>query len=218
MKNSLKFIAPIAMSSLVLSACQDQYGNTNNTATGALLGAATGAAAGYLTSGDGRGDKAQGAIIGGTMGAMAGGGIGYTLDQQEAALRGDLAGTGALITNTGNRLVVTLPEAITFPVDGTTVKPSMVTTLGKLAQNLNQYPSNIVQVVGHTDSTGSESYNQNLSERRAQSVGAILRSNGVPSSRIQTVGMGEAAPIASNDTEAGRQNNRRVEINIIPVQ
>lgn len=223
-------ILTMGLSALTLAGCMDPDGTYNNTANGAAIGTAVGAAVGaglqnYANDKNCDGDdeeecransNASGALVGGAMGAMVGGAFGAQLDQQEEELNASLSGTGATITNLGDRLVVTLPEAITFPVDGTAVKASLYGPLQNLAQSANKYPNEIVQVVGHTDSTGSDAYNQNLSERRAQSVAEILRQNGLASTRIQTIGMGESAPIASNSTDSGRQANRRVEINLIP--
>lgn len=224
-----------SFSVLVLAGCMDEDGTYNQTVTGASVGTAVGAAAGAalqnynndkncedLDDDEEKSCRANnntaGAAVGGAIGGMVGGAIGAQLEQQENELNSALSGSGATITNLGDRLVVTLPEAITFPVDGSDVKASLYGPLADLAKSANRYPNEIVQVVGHTDNTGSDSYNQALSERRAASVAAILRSNGLASTRIQTIGMGESAPIASNDTESGRQQNRRVEINLIPVQ
>ncbi len=231
MKNVKLLTALMATASLSLMGCMDADGTYNHTATGAAIGTSVGAAAGALISNqtndsscddDDEECKANnnsgGALVGAAMGGMVGTAIGYNMEQQEQDLRQDLSGSGAVITNTGDKLVVTLPEAITFPVDGTTVKSSLMGPLASLASNINDYPGTIIQVVGNTDSSGSESYNQTLSERRAQSVANILVADGVAPSRVQTVGMGENAPIASNSTEAGRAQNRRVDINIIPVQ
>ncbi len=232
MKFSHKFLALSGAALLALSGCMDEDGTYDHTGTGALIGAGSGAALGTFAANmtnncDNIDDEEErkdcersanstGAVIGTAMGTMVGTAIGYNMEKQEQDLRNDLAGSGAVITNTGDRLVVTLPEAITFPVDGTEVKSSLYGPLQSLATNINEYPGTMIQVVGHTDSTGSDSYNQSLSERRANAVATILRADGVPSTRLQTVGMGESAPIASNDTESGRQQNRRVEINIIP--
>ncbi len=243
--NSLLAISAIATLSLS-GCFTDDDGTYNNTLNGSLIGGTTGAAVGagvsnylndkdcdkYPSSDDLTDEQREegvqteedclansntiGAIAGAGIGAIAGGGFGAQLDQQEEELSNSLGGSGATITNTGDKLVVTLPEAITFPFDSDVVKSSLYGPLQTLAQSANRYPNEIVQVVGHTDSKGSDSYNQGLSERRANAVAQILRQYGLSSTRIQVVGMGERAPIASNDTEAGRQQNRRVEINLIP--
>ena len=118
--------------------------------------------------------------------------------------------------NTGDRLIVTMPQDILFDVDSSAVRPGLRTDLATLAASLNQYPNTTVDVIGHTDNTGSAGYNQNLSQRRAQEVTAILQSNGVASNRLRSIGRGEDAPIASNLTAEGRAQNRRVEIIIRP--
>ncbi|MCL4169596.1 UNVERIFIED_CONTAM: hypothetical protein GTU68_028524, partial [Idotea baltica] len=132
--------------------------------------------------------------------------------------RTDLAGSGAQIVNQGDRLVVVLPEAITFETNSTSIKSSLLSPLAEISTSMNKYPNTVIQVLGHTDSVGSADYNLGLSQRRASAVASVLISGGVSSQRVTTVGMGETAPIASNDTEAGRQANRRVEINIFPTQ
>ncbi|MEM8787712.1 MAG: OmpA family protein [Pseudomonadota bacterium] len=184
--------------------------NTDDTATGAILGGAFGAIAGEAI-GDGRG-----AIVGGLIGAGVGGAIGNAIDQQEAALRQDLAGTGARIINTGSELVVSLPEAILFDIESAIVRPNSRQNIGAIARNLQQFPNTVVQVVGHTDNTGTRAFNQGLSIDRATAVANILIGNGVNPGRIQAFGRGEDQPVASNATPAGRQANRRTEIIIRP--
>lgn len=203
---------PIAAltAAFALTACVEPGEKTRQ---GAATGAAIGALAGIaLGSGDRKDDIIKGAVVGG----LVGGAIGNQLDAQEAALRGSIGDSGALIVNTGNELIVTLPEAITFETDSTYVRPSIRTTLGKLADNLNQYPDTTVDIIGHTDNVGAESYNQNLSARRASAVSSILTNSGVAPSRIRAYGRGERDPIATNETASGRAQNRRVEIVIIP--
>jgi outer membrane protein OmpA-like peptidoglycan-associated protein len=162
------------------------------------------------------GGSGRGAVIGGILGGLVGGAVGDDLDRQEAALRQQLGGSGVSIVNTGSQLIVTLPEAITFPVDSAQLKSSFVSSLNALARNLQQYPNTTVEVVGHTDSTGAASYNQQLSERRALSVRSVLLNAGVSGGRLRAYGQGENSPVASNGSSAGRQQNRRVEIFITP--
>lgn len=202
-----------AASALVLAGCMDVGGNpdTKNTRTGAAIGAATGAAAGIVAGGD-RDKILAGAVLGGVIGAVAG----NVIDKQERELRAEMQGSGAVITRQGNQLIVTLPEAITFDTDSTYVRTNLRDDLGRLATNLNRYPDSTVDVIGHTDSVGDASYNQNLSARRAASVSAILTGGGVAASRIRAYGRGEQEPIASNETTSGRAANRRVEIVINP--
>ncbi len=204
-------VAILAAATLGLAACQDPDGTRNNVGTGALAGAAAGATLGAIL-----GDNNDKVIIGAVAGAALGAGIGNELEKQEQALRRDIGGSGAQIINTGDRLIVSLPEAITFAVDSATVSPSIRDDILAIARNLQEYPNNTVQVIGHTDNTGSQAYNQDLSERRAASVAQILLQGGVPNGRIVAFGVGENQPVASNSTAAGRQQNRRVEIVISP--
>jgi len=208
----MKFPMAVTIAAFALTACVEPGENTRQ---GAATGAAVGAVAGAVFGKGGRGDDM---IKGAVAGGLIGGAIGNRLDAQEQALRGSIGDSGALIVNTGDRLIVTLPEAITFETDSTYVRSSIQTTLVKLANNLNDYPNTSVDVIGHTDSVGSASYNQDLSARRAAAVSGILIRSGVASSRIRAYGRGETAPIASNATVEGRAQNRRVEIVIIPNQ
>lgn len=205
---------PIAIALIAgfgLAGCTNSDGTTNNTGTGAIAGAGIGAVLGRVIGGNGRG-----AVIGGIIGAGIGGAVGDDLDRQEAALRSQMGGSGVSIVNTGSQLIVTLPEAITFPINSAQLKSSFVSSLNALAQNLQQYPNTTVEVVGHTDSSGTTAYNQQLSERRAVSVRSVLLNAGVSGSRLRAAGQGESNPVASNGSAAGRQQNRRVEIFITP--
>ncbi len=206
---------PLALSAaagLALTGCTNPDGTTNNTGTGALLGGVLGATTGAIVS---DGDK-KGAIIGGIVGAGLGGAIGNQLDKQQAELEQEIGGSGAKIINTGDRLIVVMPEAITFDVDSSTVRNSIRDELYAVSRSLQNYPNTTVQVIGHTDNTGSHTYNQSLSERRANAVASILIQGGTSSSRIVAYGRGETQPAASNATPQGRQQNRRVEIVITP--
>ncbi len=207
-----KPIGILAIGALGLTACVDasdpDYQKTRN---GAAIGAAIGAATQIIAGNSGR-STLTAAVVGGAVGAA----IGHSLDKQEKDLRRDMAGSGAVITNTGKELVVTLPEAITFDTDSTYVRPGLQGHLARLAANLQSYPNSTVDIIGHTDSVGDSGYNQNLSARRAQAVSSILIGNGVPSGRIRSYGMGETNPIADNGTAAGRAQNRRVEVVIRP--
>ncbi|MCG7958035.1 MAG: OmpA family protein, partial [Candidatus Thiodiazotropha taylori] len=156
------------------------------------------------------------ALKGAGIGAIAGGGVGYYMDVQEAKLRQRLENTGVSVTREGDNIILNLPGNITFEVDKTDVKADFVEILDSVALVLNEYKSTMIEVAGHTDSTGSESYNQRLSQQRAQSVSEILNRNGVAGVRIDTVGYGETRPIASNGNAAGRQQNRRVELTLLP--
>lgn len=182
-----------------------------NTQQGALIGAASGAALGAIIGG---GTKE--AVIGGIVGGAVGAGVGYNLDQQEAELRRDLDDDQVKIVNTGDRLIVTMPQDILFAVDSSTVQGALRDDLAILSNSLQSFPESTVQIVGHTDSDGDASYNQQLSERRANSVADVLLDNGVPFERIQAFGRGEDQPVASNLTPEGKAQNRRVDIVILP--
>ena len=211
LKKTIIVIPVVAL--IGLAACTNPDGTINNEASGTAIGAATGAALGGAVSG-----KSSGAFLGGIFGAVAGNLIGQELDKQEAALREQLSGSGVYIQNTGQQLIVTLPEAITFAVDSAEVKSSLNDDLLILARNLNDYPNTTVDVVGHTDNTGTEEHNLSLSDRRAAAVRAILIQGGVSAPRIRAYGVGETQPIATNASAAGRQQNRRVEIYITPIR
>ncbi len=211
-------IAAALTSVLALSACEPGPigGNPNDpnakTRNGALIGAGTGAVIGALS---GNGNRTKGALVGALAGGALGAGVGYSLDQQEADLRRQLD-SDVIITNTGDRLIVTLPQDILFATDSTTVQASMQNDLAALSRNVNLYSNSTLQIIGHTDSDGAASYNQQLSEGRARAVANVLISNGVPQNRISAIGRGESQPVASNLTPQGKQQNRRVEIVILP--
>lgn len=220
MISSKMTLATVLVGALALGACTEtgqfgaQPGDPNQkTKNGALIGAGAGALLGALSVGDGnRGDAAlKGAVIGGALGA----GVGYSLDKQEADLRRQLD-SNVIITNTGDRLIVTLPQDILFATDSTTVKAGLRDDLQALANNVNVYSNSTLQVIGHTDSDGAAAYNQQLSEGRANAVANILISDGVPAGRVRAAGRGESQPIASNLSAAGKAQNRRVEIVILP--
>lgn len=208
----VKPISVVLLSGVVaLSACTNPDGSRNNTNTGVGVGAVVGGLIGRAVADD----KTAGTVVGGVVGAAIGGAVGADLDRQEAELRKSL-GSDVGIVNTGSQLIVSLPEAITFPVNSSVVKSTLASDLNKLAASLNQYPNTTVEVVGHTDNTGTAGYNQQLSEARARAVRSILLSGGVSSSRLVAYGAGETRPVASNASSAGRQQNRRVEIFITP--
>lgn len=220
MTKSNRPILCLAGASLLLAtACTDpgyvgggQQNPNQKTGQGALIGGLVGAGLGAIVSDK----KGKGALIGGVAGATIGAGIGYSLDRQEAELRQQLDNDGIKITNTGDRLILTMPQDILFATDSFSVTPSLRGDLLKVASSLNQYPESVVQVVGHTDNTGSASYNQDLSVRRANAVADVLMNGGVSFNRINTYGRGEDQPIASNLTPQGKAQNRRVEIVILP--
>jgi outer membrane protein OmpA-like peptidoglycan-associated protein len=167
-------------------------------------------------SGDNSVERKQRAVRGALIGAGLGAVIGNELDKQAAELQRDMNNNDVIIQNTGDRLIVTLPQDILFAVDSTHITPSLRSDLSVLAQNLINYPNSTIQIIGHTDNTGSADYNQSLSTERALAVSSILQQNGVPQFRIQSTGRGESQPIASNLTPEGRAQNRRVDVVILP--
>lgn len=204
-----------AGSALALAACQPVPGQVNNNQSGGIvLGAGLGALAGAL-AGDNREESLRNAAIGAAAGAAIGGVVGNALDRQEAELRQSL-GPQVGIVNTGSQLIVTLPQDILFATDSATLTASLQNDLRTVAASLNRYPNTTVNVIGNTDNVGAAAYNQDLSERRAQAVASVLVSAGVAPQRVRTIGRGEEAPVASNQTAEGRQQNRRVEIVIVP--
>lgn len=211
------------LGTLSLAGCATYTGQTtdpddpNRTRTGALIGAGIGAVAGLL-SGDDATERRQHALIGAGVGALAGGAIGVYQDRQEAELRQRMAGTGVEVVRQGDNITLNMPGAITFDFDRSDIKPEFRPVLDNVARTLTEFNQTIVEVAGHTDSVGSDSYNQALSERRANAVASFLGSRGVMQQRMIVVGAGESRPIASNNTEAGRAQNRRVEITLVPVR
>lgn len=203
-----------------LGACTDQYGQPvemSRAQQGALTGAAIGAVYG-ATRDDDSSDRGKDIVKGAIGGAAAGGLVGSMLDAQARALQSQMTTPGVRVVNTGQTLNVTMPEGVLFAFDSSAVSGPAQTDLYALARNLQQYPNSTVQVIGHTDATGTAAYNMDLSQRRARSVAGVLTAGGVAPNRIATVGMGMTQPVASNDTAAGRAQNRRVEIVIRPTR
>lgn len=197
----------------------DPYTREEQTARatqGAAIGAAVGAVAGLLSGDDSR-ERRKRALIGAGIGGLAGGGIGYYMDVQEAKLREQLAGTGVSVTRVGDQIVLNMPGNILFDVDQTAIKPGFRDVLDSVVLVLDEYEKTLVEIVGHTDSTGSDAYNQRLSEQRADAVGDYLVRAGVLPQRVATAGYGERFPAATNETAAGRQANRRVELTLVPL-
>lgn len=206
-------IVGVLCGALLVSGCEPVQRNPN-TALGAAGGAAAGAAAGTLFGGDDR----RNALIGAGIGLLAGGAVGQYIDQQKKQLQDDLAGSGAQIERQGDRLNVVMPASITFDTDSASIKSGFRSQLARVANTLQQYPKSYIDVVGHTDSRGAAEYNQSLSERRARSVAQFLAGQGVMAERIAAYGEGETQPVATNETESGRQQNRRVELVIQPAE
>nr|WP_081760069.1 OmpA family protein [Pseudoxanthomonas suwonensis] len=189
----------------------------NRTGTGALIGAGIGIAAGLLT-GDSAVERRQHALIGAGLGGLAGAAVGNYQDRQQAALREKLQGTGVDVARKGDNITLNMPGNVTFAFNSANIDPQFYTVLNDVAGVLREYDQTVVEVAGHTDSVGSDEVNQRLSEQRAEAVAQYLVAQGVQRERLITVGGGKRYPIASNDTEAGRAANRRVEITLVPIQ
>ena len=211
----------IASAALVLVGCStlDPYtgeSKTSNATKGAIIGAVSGAVVG-LVSGDDSVERRQRALIGAGVGGLAGGAIGYYMDRQELKLREELAGTGVSVHRDGDNITLNMPGNITFATDSADLNARFFDVLTSVSKVMTEFDKTVVEVAGHTDSTGSDSYNQNLSERRAGSVAQYLQTQGVNQQRMITVGMGESLPVADNGSVDGRQLNRRVEITMVPL-
>jgi outer membrane protein OmpA-like peptidoglycan-associated protein len=216
-----RLLARALIVAVTLTACTtlDPYTReekTSNVAKGAAIGAVAGAAAGLITGDDSAERKKRALILGG-VGAVAGGGVGYYMDQQEMKLRQRLEGTGVSVTRIGDNITLNMPGNVTFDVNSGDVKSQFYPVLDSVGLVLTEFDKTFVEVAGHTDSTGTHEYNQGLSQRRAESVAAYLVSRNIDRQRLITVGGGENYPIASNETDAGRAMNRRVELTIVPV-
>lgn len=189
---------------------------TSKAAKGAMIGAAAGAVVG-LVSGDDAVERRQRALLLAGVGALAGGAAGYYMDRQEAKLRQELEGTGVSVTRIGDNITLNMPGNITFATDSSELNGDFYQVLGSVGKVVNEYEQTVIEVAGHTDSRGAESYNQSLSERRASSVARYLQSREIIPDRIITVGMGELRPVADNSTPQGQQYNRRVELTLVPL-
>jgi outer membrane protein OmpA-like peptidoglycan-associated protein len=181
-----------------------------------LLGAAAGAVAGLVT-GDSSMERKKRMLVGAGIGALAGGGVGAYMDRQEAQLRAELERTGVSVTRVGDNITLNMPGNITFATNSADLNAGFFEVLNSVSLVVNEYEQTVIEVAGHTDSTGSDAYNQQLSERRAASVASYLRTRNVLGDRIIEVGMGETRPIADNATDSGRQANRRVELTLVPL-
>lgn len=210
----MKKLIPIVLVGATLVGCQTldpytQQSKTSNATKGTGIGALAGAVLGAAASKD---DRGKGALIGAAVGGAVGGGIGYYQDQQEMLLRQELEGTGVRIERVGDEIRLVMPSNITFATNSERIDGAFYPVLDSVAKVLIKFDETAISVDGYTDSSGSFEYNQMLSERRAQSVSNYLMQVGVDRLRIETRGFGERSAIASNDTEMGRAQNRRVEI------
>ncbi|MBB4593145.1 OmpA family protein [Xanthomonas cannabis] len=224
-----KSLAVALASAIALSACatggsyvqRDQYGKQtqqqNRTGRNALIGTAIGVAAGLLT-GDSATERRQHAMVGAGIGALSGAAVGQYQDRQERALRERTANTGIEVQRQGDNITLNLPDGITFDFGKSALKPQFYSALNGVASTLREYNQTMVEVVGHTDSVGSDAVNQRLSEERAGAVAQYLTAQGVQRERMETMGAGKRYPIADNSTDAGRAQNRRVEIRLIPLR
>ena len=218
---SPKYILALTLLAVFVTGCEtlDPYTReekTSKATKGALIGAAAGAVVG-LISGDDAVERRQRAMILAGVGALAGGAIGNYQDRQEAELRAELEGTGVSVTRIGDNITLNMPGNVTFATDSSDLSPAFFDVLNSVGKVLGEFEQTVVEVAGHTDSTGSDAYNLSLSERRAQSVTSYLTAQGVIPQRIISVGMGEKYPVADNTNANGRQANRRVEITLVPV-
>lgn len=207
----------VLASTLFIGACTtiDPYTReekTSNVVKGTAIGALSGAVIGVLA-----GDNRKSTLIGAGVGAIAGGGIGYYMDVQEAKLRQELEATGVSVTRQGNSIILNMPGNITFRTDSSAIAANFYAVLDSVSKVLNEYEKTYVDVYGHTDNVGQAAYNMNLSQQRADSVSRYLQSRQVLPQRIETRGMGEGHPVASNRTAQGRAQNRRVEIKLTPL-
>ncbi|SIO15491.1 Outer membrane protein OmpA [Parasphingorhabdus marina DSM 22363] len=220
MKHNHLFTISLSAAALALtSGCVTNPETGERTISKAAIGGIGGALGGYLL-GDligGRNDRTE-KILGAGLGGLAGAGVGYYMDEQEKKLRQQTAGTGVDVTRDGDNLILNMPSNVTFPVDSSAIQPEFRDTLMSVANTLSEYEKSYIDVYGHTDSTGTDQYNQSLSERRADSVANFLANSGVQRARVETRGYGESQPIASNSTEEGRAANRRVELRIVPIR
>jgi outer membrane protein OmpA-like peptidoglycan-associated protein len=203
------------------SACTttDPYSSAprrNNTATGALAGALGGAVLGYLTNTSDGDQGRRNALIGAGVGALGGAAVGNYMDRQQRAMEAELSGTGVGVAREGNLLILRMPSDVTFATNQSSIDPRFNATLADVANVLRQYDQSLVDIIGHTDSSGGDAINQPLSERRAISVADALISSGVQRERLYVAGKSSTAPVATNSTVEGRAQNRRVEILIRP--
>ena len=202
---------------LMTSACVTDPNTGQPKVSRTAIGAGAGVLGGLLLGGLIGGPT--GRIIGAGIGGVAGGAIGYSMDKQIRELKEKTEGTGVEVrpTDNGQAIMVNLPDGVTFDTSSYMLQPHFRPTLDKIAESLNQFPDSLIDVYGHTDSTGTPAYNQTLSENRARTVGDYLGTRGVSSARIRTQGFAATLPVASNDTPEGKARNRRVEIKIMPI-
>lgn len=218
----MRKLLAVALAALTVSACTttDPYTGeqkTSNTAKGAFGGAIAGAIVGALTNTSKGEEAAKNALIGAGVGALAGGAVGNYMDRQEQKLRAELEGTGVRVQRVGNDIILIMPGNVTFASDSADVNAQFYSTLNSVSRVLKEFNKSILTVSGHTDSTGADQYNFDLSQRRAGSVAQYLIGQGITAERFVVRGFGETRPVADNGTAQGRQQNRRVELQIAPL-
>ena len=215
-------VASVSLAAMLgAAACTttDPYSSTpnrNNTATGAIAGALGGAVLGYLTNTSSGEQGRKNALIGAGVGALAGAGVGQYMDRQQRAMEAELSGSGVGVARQGDTLVLRMPADVTFATNQSSIDPRFLPVLADVARVLNEYDRSMVDVIGHTDSSGGDAINQPLSERRASSVATYLINNGVIRERLYVAGNSARNPIGDNNTVDGKARNRRVEILIRP--
>ncbi len=215
-------VAGVAVAAMLgVSACQtyDPYSSAprrNNTATGAIAGGLGGAILGYLTNTSDGEQGRRNALIGAGVGALGGAAVGAYMDNQQRAMEAELSGSGVGVARQGDNLVLRMPSDVTFATNQANVEPQFEATLADVSRVLQQYDRSVVDIVGHTDSSGGDAINQPLSERRALAVADTLIRNGVIRERLFVAGVSSRNPVADNGTVQGRAQNRRVEILIRP--
>ena len=220
-RNTGRTMGLVCITALVTTACTtlDPYTREEKTARaqrGAVIGAVSGAVVGLVT-GDGSMERKKRALVGAGLGALAGGGVGYYQDRQEAKLRAELEGTGVSVTRIGENITLNMPGNITFATNSADLNAGFFAVLDSVGKVVNEFDRTVIEIAGHTDSTGTDAYNHDLSMRRAASVTTYIINRGVIPQRIIEVGLGESLPIASNDTTTGRALNRRVELTLVPI-
>ncbi|MCH8929857.1 MAG: OmpA family protein [Proteobacteria bacterium] len=221
MSSRLSHISIMFLVAVLVAGCETINPYTGETQTskatkGALIGAAAGAVVGLVT-GDNAVERRQHALIGAGIGALAGAGIGYYMDVQEAKLRQKMAGTGVSVTRVGDNITLNMPGNITFETASSNLNGDFLRVLDGVSEVTKEFEKTLIEVAGHTDSRGSNDYNQRLSEQRADAVARYLESQGVMPLRIITVGLGEDMPVANNSTSEGQLLNRRVELTLVPI-
>jgi outer membrane protein OmpA-like peptidoglycan-associated protein len=221
MKGTRSLLAIVAAGSVLASACTtlDPYTREERTARAqrqAVIGAVSGAVAGLIT-GDSSMERKKRALVGAGLGALAGAAVGNYMDRQEARLRAELERTGVSVTRIGENITLNMPGNVTFATDSAGLNAEFFEVLNSVSLVVNEFDQTVIEVAGHTDSTGSDAYNQTLSEQRADAVASYLQTRNVRGDRIIALGMGEARPVATNDSAAGRQANRRVELTLVPL-